>query len=457
LHFLIIPGLQESIIEGAFQKGRFIKPVPVEDENIHPMICGRINPFFHHLRIVVHLIPPEGNFGLVVTRESGSPFPYDFPFAGPLGPEHFGIALLIVAGWPNIRGHVIRRIFGHGMILLLTESQSGKGSQQDTCNFSNRKDSLHGIHHVLVHPEFTQYIQCPEGHAEIVTIVYLACMIEQGCLCELRIQKRSGVGLFLSDESGEEVLLPNKYCTDEMKPGDQIRVFIYRDSEGRKVATTLKPKILLHEFSLLKVSAVTRVGAFLDWGLEKDLMVPFREQKQKMEEGRWYLVYLDLDQKTDRLFASNRLERYIQNDELTVKEGEEVNLVILQKTDLGYAVIINHLHKGLIFDNEVFQELRIGERLKGFVKKVRDDHKIDVSLQPVGYKEAHDANSELILNQLKASKGFLPLTDKSSPRDISLQLGISKKAFKKTIGALYKQRLIEIRPEGIALISQAMR
>jgi len=284
---------------------------------------------------------------------------------------------------------------------------------------------------------------------------YLACMIEQGSLCELRIQKRSGVGLFLSDESGEEVLLPNKYCTDEMKPGEKVRVFIYRDSEDRKVATTLRPKILLHEFALLKVSAVTRVGAFLDWGLEKDLMVPFREQKQKMEEGRWYIVYLDLDQKTDRLFASNRLERYIQNDELTVKQGEEVNLVVMQKTDLGYAVIINHKHKGLIFDNEVFQELRIGESLKGFVKKVRDDHKMDISLQPIGYKEAHDANSELILNQLKASEGFLPITDKSSPEEIYQRFGISKKAFKKTIGALYKQRLIEFRPTGIALIPGA--
>lgn len=290
---------------------------------------------------------------------------------------------------------------------------------------------------------------------QISVNAYLACMIEQGSLCKLQILKRSGIGLFLSDESGEEVLLPNKYCTDEMKPGEKVLVFIHRDSEGRKVATTLKPKILLHEFALLKVSAVTRVGAFLDWGLEKDLMVPFREQKQKMEEGRWYLVYLDLDQKTDRLFASNRLEKYIQNDTLTVKEGAEVNLVVQQKTDLGYAVIINHKHKGLVFDNEIFQELRIGEPLKGYVKKVRDDHKIDVSLHPIGYKEAHDAHSEMILNQLNASEGFLPITDKSSPEEIYQRFGISKKAFKKTIGTLYKQRLIEIRPTGIALVTQA--
>jgi predicted RNA-binding protein (virulence factor B family) len=277
-------------------------------------------------------------------------------------------------------------------------------------------------------------------------------MLEQGKQVELNILKRAVFGLYLTDDSGEEVLLPNKYCTEEMKPGGKVKVFIYRDSEGRTVATTLTPKINLHEFALLKVSAVTTVGAFLDWGLEKDLMVPFREQKQKMEEGRWYIVYLDLDQKTDRLFASNRVERYLQNEELAVKDGDEVDLIIQQKTDLGYAVIINHLHKGLIFDNEVFQEVRIGDKLKGYVKKVRDDQKIDVSLQALGYRGANDANSELILNQLKKYDGFIPLTDKSTPEEISIQFGISKKAFKKSLGSLYKQRLIEIQAGGIRLL-----
>ncbi len=277
-------------------------------------------------------------------------------------------------------------------------------------------------------------------------------MLEQGKHVELNILKRAVFGLYLTDDSGEEVLLPNKYCTEEMKPGGKVIVFIYRDSEGRTVATTLTPKINLHEFALLKVSEVTAVGAFLDWGLEKDLMVPFREQKQKMEEGRWYIVYLDLDQKTDRLFASNRVERYLQNDELLVKEGDEVDLVVQQKTDLGYVVIINHKHKGLIFDNEVFKEVRVGDKLKGYVKNIRDDNKIDVSLQAIGYRGANDANSELILTKLKECDGFIPLTDKSTPEDISTQFGISKKAFKKSLGALYKQRLIEIQPTGIRLL-----
>lgn len=277
-------------------------------------------------------------------------------------------------------------------------------------------------------------------------------MIEQGKQTELTILKRSGVGLFLTDDSGKEVLLPNKYCTEEMKPGGKVKVFIYRDSEGRIVATTLTPKILLHEFALLKVSAVSSVGAFLDWGLEKDLMVPFREQRQKMEEGRWYIVYLDLDQKSDRLFASNRLERYLQNEKPDLKEGEEVALVIQQKTDLGFAVIINHQHRGLIYENEIFQDIHVGDSLQGYVKKIREDNKIDISLQPIGYRKTHDVNSELILEQLEKNDGFLPITDKSSPEDISTLLGISKKAFKKTLGALYKQKRIEIQPEGIKLL-----
>ena len=278
-------------------------------------------------------------------------------------------------------------------------------------------------------------------------------MIEQGKQIELKIQKRASFGLYLTDESGEEVLLPNKYCTEEMKPGNNIKVFIYRDSEGKKVATTLIPKIFINEFALLKVTAVTSVGAFLDWGLEKELMVPFREQKQKMEEGRWYIVYLDLDKKSDRLYASNRLERFLQNDQISVKEGEEVALVIMQKTDLGYSVIINHAHKGLIFDNEIFQEIRVGDSLKGYVKKIRDDQKIDLSIQPIGFRNFNDSNSELIYKKLKESNGFLAITDKSSPEEIYSQFGISKKAFKKSLGALYKLRKIDIQPDGIKLVT----
>ncbi len=277
-------------------------------------------------------------------------------------------------------------------------------------------------------------------------------MIEQGKEIELKIAKRATIGLYLADDSGEEVLLPKKYCVEEMKPGDTTRVFVYKDSEGKKVATTLKPKIYIHEFALLKVTAVTGVGAFLDWGLEKELMVPFREQKQKMEEGRWYIVYLDLDKKSDRLYASNRVERFLQNDQISVKDGDEVALVVMQKTDLGYSVIVNHKHKGLIFDNEIFQEIRVGNRLKGYVKKIRDDQKIDISIQAIGFRNVNDSNSELIYKTLIENNGFLAINDKSSPDDIYTQFGISKKAFKKSLGALYKQKKVDIQPDGIKLL-----
>ena len=278
-------------------------------------------------------------------------------------------------------------------------------------------------------------------------------MIEQGKKCKLKIVKRSTFGLFLGDESGEEVLLPNKYCRDEMKPEGEVEVFIYRDSEGRKVATTLTPKIALHEFAQLKVNAASAVGAFMDWGLEKDLMVPFREQKQNLEEGRWYIVYMDLDQKTDRLYASNRIERYIQNDIITVKEGEEVSMLVWQKTDLGYTVIINNIHKGLIYENEIFTSLRIGDLIPGFIKKIREDGKIDLALQAAGYRNTKDANCETVLAKLKENGDFLSVTDKSTPEEIYSAFGISKKAFKRSVGALYKQKIITLESGGIRLLT----
>ena len=279
-------------------------------------------------------------------------------------------------------------------------------------------------------------------------------MIEQGKYCTLNIVKRATFGLYLGDEAGEEVLLPNKFCTDEMKPGGEVKVFIYRDSEDRIVATTQTPKLLIHEFALLEATAVSKVGAFMDWGLDKDLMVPFREQRQKMTEGRWYVVYLDLDQKTDRLYASNRIERFLNNDNISVNEGDQVDLLVMQKTDLGFNVIINNVHKGLIFDNEIFKVLAVGDKIKGYVKNIREDQKIDVTLQPTGYRNTNDANSELILKKLSDSGGYLAITDKSTPEDIYTKLGISKKAFKKSIGALYKQKVITLEPEGIKLVRE---
>ena len=277
-------------------------------------------------------------------------------------------------------------------------------------------------------------------------------MIEIGRYNKLRILSQNTIGLLLGDKSGESVLLPKKYCPESYELDDEITIFVYLDNKGNKIATNVIPKILFNEFALLKVTAVTDVGVFMDWGMEKELFVPFREQTQKMEEGRWYIVYLDLDKKTDRLYASSRIERHLQNEVLTVVGNEKVHLLVMQKTDLGFSVIINNAHKGLVFKNEIFKKLNIGDKLNGFVKKIHEDNKIDISIQPIGYTNFIDKNTELVYNALLKNNGFLAVTDKSSPDEISRQFGMSKKAFKKSLGALYKQRKIKLLPDGIELI-----
>lgn len=279
-------------------------------------------------------------------------------------------------------------------------------------------------------------------------------MIEVGKYNELEILRSTSVGLYLGDESGEDILLPIKYSPEEFEIGDKLNVFVYRDSEDRKIATNLTPKIQMHEFALLEVKEMTQLGAFLDWGLEKDLMVPFSEQKVNMQTGRWYVVYLDLDEKTDRLYGSAKLDKFLEKENITVKEGDEVDLVVYHHSELGYSAIVNNLHNGLIYDNEVFQRLHVGQKLKGFVKLVRPDNKLDISLQPIGYEKAKELNTDMILRLLKEDQGFLPFGDKSTPDEIYATFGISKKAFKKAIGALYREKQIVIEEEGIRLLDK---
>ena len=267
----------------------------------------------------------------------------------------------------------------------------------------------------------------------------------------LNILRETSVGLFLGDDD-YEVLLPNKYCPDEFEIDDELRVFVYLDYAERLIATTLEPKILLNEFALLQVSMVTEVGAFLDWGLEKNLLVPFREQRERMVEGRWYVVRMMNDEKTDRLYATNKVDKHLQNEALTIDEGEEVQILILKKTDLGYSVIIDHLHSGLVYQNEIFKEIKIGDQMKGYVKRIREDNKVDISLQPLGFDNYKDANTKNIVMKLLENDGFLKLNDKSSPDDINFHFGISKKAFKKSIGGLYKERKIAFENNGIKLL-----
>ena len=267
----------------------------------------------------------------------------------------------------------------------------------------------------------------------------------------LTIQRLTSVGMFLSDVEGEEVLLPNQYLTDEMQIDDTIKVFVYLDSEDRPVATTETPKIIRNEFAYLEVTDVTEHGAFMDWGLIKDLFVPFREQSTPMQVGEWHVVFLYLDQKSSRLLASTKVDWYLENDRLLVKEGDEVDLLIFRKTDLGYNAIVNQYHNGLIYGNEVFRELKVGDTLKGYVKKIRDENKLDISLQKTGFETVEPVGQQ-ILDLLKKDNGFLNLSDSSSPEDIYSRLQISKKIFKKAIGGLYKQGLIKIADDGLHLI-----
>ncbi|MCK5467197.1 MAG: GntR family transcriptional regulator [Cyclobacteriaceae bacterium] len=267
----------------------------------------------------------------------------------------------------------------------------------------------------------------------------------------LKVLRDTPHGIFLADEEGEVVLLPGKYLSGDEKEGDVKEVFIYNDSEDRLVATTETPKILLNEFAALKVIDVNKNGVFLDWGLEKDLLVPFKEQNKKMQLGQTYVVRMYLDEDTDRLVATAKLKKYLSNEELTIKPGDEVDLMVFNQSDLGYEMIIDQQHVGLVYRNEVFSPVNIGDKLTGYIKQIRNDGKIDVSLQPDSATHIEKSN-EVIIRALKSNDGVLNLSDKSSPEDIYAALNMSKKTFKKAIGNLYKQRKITIRSGQISFV-----
>ncbi len=275
-------------------------------------------------------------------------------------------------------------------------------------------------------------------------------MIQLGEFHNLIIIRESDHGIYLENEEGDEVLLPNKYVPETWMVYDKIEVFVYLDHEERPVATTLKPKIKLDQFGKLTCVEVNKFGAFLDWGLEKHLFVPFKEQVVPMEPGNEYLVFCYLDLETGRLAASSKVHAFLDNSELTVKPFEQVDLLVSNETELGYNVIINQLHLGLIYHDEVFKSLKIGDSVTGYIKKIREDNKIDITLQRPGYRSI-EPNAQKILDSLKAAGGFMDISDKSAPDDIKNRLQMSKKSFKKAAGNLYKQRLIEIKEDGIHL------
>ncbi len=275
-------------------------------------------------------------------------------------------------------------------------------------------------------------------------------MIHIGEYNTLTILRETEPGLFLSDEEDNEVLLPNRYVPEEFKIWDKLDVFVYLDNDERMVAVTDKPHITRGQFAMLRCNQVTNHGAFLDWGMVKELFCPFREQAFNMKKGGWYLVYCYLDEESERLVASSKTNRFLDNSELTVNQFDEVDLIVSHPSDIGMNVIVNNIYLGLIFNDDIYKDLSIGDKLKGIVKKIRPDNKLDISLGQIGYRNI-EPNAETIMHELHDSDGFLKLTDKSSPEDIKEILQMSKKSFKKAIGTLYKQRLISIEEEGIRL------
>lgn len=278
-------------------------------------------------------------------------------------------------------------------------------------------------------------------------------MIKVGKLNTLRVVKVLDFGVYLDGHEFGEILLPRRYVPEDCEVDSEVEVFIYYDSEDRIIATTAKPLAQVDEFAYLKVAAVNSIGAFLDWGLMKDLLVPFREQQQTMEIGKYYIVFLYVDSDSKRIVASAKLDKFLDNIPPEYEEGEEVDILIANQTDIGYKAIVNHAHWGILYKNEVFQTLMKGLRLRAFIKKVREDDKIDLSLHKPGY-ERIDPIAAKLLDKIKLNNGVLRLTDKSHPELIYERLGISKKAFKMAVGALYKAKLITLNSDGIYLNSQ---
>lgn len=276
-------------------------------------------------------------------------------------------------------------------------------------------------------------------------------MTEIGKINHLEVVKELDFGVYLDGGDLGEILMPKRYVPEGTMPGDFLEAFIYLDSEDRLLATTEKPLALVEEFALLQVVSVTPVGAFLNWGLPKDLFVPFREQRQPMEEGKKYLVYVYLDTNSKRIAASSKIEHYLNNIPVDYDENEEVDLIIVNETDLGYNAIIDNSHLGILYKNEVFQSLQAGDKVQGYIKKIRTDGKIDLRLDKIGYEKI-GVFADKIISELEKKNGFLPLTDKSSPEEIYKTFKISKKNFKAAIGALYKKRMIALEENGIRLL-----
>ena len=277
-------------------------------------------------------------------------------------------------------------------------------------------------------------------------------MVKLGQYNTLKVLKFVDFGLYLDGGDGLEILMPKRYMPANAAEGDELQVFVYQDAEARLIATNEHPYATVGQFANLRINSVNATGAFADWGTSKELLIPHREQAIKMEEGHRYIIYIYIDEISGRIAGTSKLDKHLGNVPPTYEDGDEVDAIIWKRTPLGYKAIINHQHVGLLYNNQIFQELHIGERLRAWVKGIREDDKIDLSLQPIGYRQMIDPAEATILKALHLHDGFMPLTDHSTPELISFELQMSKKTFKKAIGALYKQKRILIRPDGIQLL-----
>jgi hypothetical protein len=269
----------------------------------------------------------------------------------------------------------------------------------------------------------------------------------------MRVDRRVDFGFYM-DDGAEGILLPKRFVPSGLEVGDTISVFVYHDSDNRLIATTQEPLAVVGDIAALKVVEVTSQGAFLDWGLMKDLFVPVSQQLSTMRLGGKYLVKLYIDAQTGRVAATEKIDKQISNDQLTVKEGEKVKIQVYRESEIGYVVIVNQIHQGLVYKNEVFTHLHIGQFIdEAFVKKIREDNKLDIGLGKQGGEKLADDNQKII-SLLKTHKGFLPYHDKSAPDDIYAFFGMSKKAFKMNVGMLYKLKLITIEEDGIRLVAE---
>ncbi len=279
-------------------------------------------------------------------------------------------------------------------------------------------------------------------------------MLQIGKTNKLKILRHTSVGAYLGDDANAEILLPKKYVKGFMNVGDEVDVFVYKDSEDRIISTTEEPYAEVGQFAFLEAVSVNQIGAFLDWGLEKDLLVPFKEQRHKMFEGFEYVVFIYVDESSERIVASSKLNRFFETENIDLTQGQEVDLLVYDESDLGFSCVINNAYKGLIYRNDVYQDIKTGDFLKGFVKLIRPDKLVDISLQAVGFKHVL-SSTDIILNYLNEHGGYCELHDKSSPEEIEKRFNMSKATFKKSIGILYRQRKVVLKDDGVHLVKEA--